>query len=57
MDAFADYRDAVKKTADQGKVPLFNLCDELRDKILPELGVELKDNEGEKATWNFKDPE
>ena len=57
MDAFAEYRDAVKKQADGGKIPLLKLSDELRDVKLPELGIELKDTEGDKATWNFKDPE
>ena len=58
MDALAEFRDSVRELADKGKKPLLDLSDQLRDDKLPKLGIQLKDGDiGEKATWNFKDPE
>ena len=47
IDAFAQFRDDVRKVAREQKVPgVLNLCDAVRDDILPHLGVRLEDKEG-----------
>ena len=47
IDAFAQFRDDVRKVAREQKVPdVLNFCDAVRDDILPHLGVRLEDKEG-----------
>ena len=47
IDAFAQFRDDVRKVAREQKVPdVLDLCDAVRDDVLPHLGVRLEDKEG-----------
>ncbi|GMI27684.1 hypothetical protein TrCOL_g10932 [Triparma columacea] len=58
LDAILNFRGAVRdaaRTEDFGK--LMEICDGLRDKVLPELGVQLEDKEGGKGVWKLEDPE
>ena len=58
MDLLCQFRDDVRRLADQGKGPLLELSDKLRDEKLPDLGIELTDGDkGQKATWNFSSKE
>ena len=58
MNALSKFRDQVKATADQGPKELFRLCDELRDDVLPLLGVRLEDRaKGQDAIWKYEDKE
>lgn len=43
MDVLCQFRDDVRKLADQGKGPLLELSDKLRNEKLPEIGIELTD--------------
>jgi phosphoenolpyruvate synthase/pyruvate phosphate dikinase len=48
----------VKDSADQGPKELFKLCDQLRDDVLPNLGVRLEDRgKGQEAIWKYEDKE
>ena len=58
MNAFCAYRDAVKNNAkaeDAAKI-LFRISDELRDDILPRLGVQIEDKGKDASIWKFDDP-
>jgi cysteinyl-tRNA synthetase len=58
MNALSKFRDQVKSTADHGPKELFRLCDELRDDVLPHLGVRLEDRaKGQEAIWKYEDKE
>lgn len=47
LDCIADFRTAVRKTATQTKdKATLELCDSLRDDILPFLGVRMEDLDG-----------
>ncbi|GFO03375.1 cysteine--tRNA ligase, cytoplasmic-like [Plakobranchus ocellatus] len=47
LSAFATFRDSVRTMARAQKAfDILSLCDEVRDVILPELGVRLEDHEG-----------
>ncbi|KAF0022362.1 hypothetical protein F2P81_025398 [Scophthalmus maximus] len=47
LSALSDFRERVRKIAREQKVTeLLQLCDEVRDDTLPELGVRLEDHEG-----------
>lgn len=47
LSALADFRKAVRESAREVKATaILQLCDELRDEILPNLGVRLEDKEG-----------
>lgn len=61
MNVFSKFRDQVK---DKASLPegaareLFKLCDELRDDILPHLGIRLEDRaKGQEAIWKYEDKE
>lgn len=43
MNVLSKFRDQVKDKAGGEAKELFRLCDELRDDILPHLGVRLED--------------
>ena len=50
IDAFATFRDEVRKVAREAKVGgVLDLCDAVRDDVLPHLGVRLEDKEGERS--------
>lgn len=58
MNTFARFRDTIKEKAGEGPKELFRLCDELRDDVLPHLGVRLEDRaKGQQAIWKYEDPE
>ncbi|XP_065574110.1 cysteine--tRNA ligase, cytoplasmic-like isoform X4 [Artemia franciscana] len=46
LKAFAQFGEEVRKSAKKINHDLLNVCDKVRDKILPELGVRLEDEEG-----------
>lgn len=49
LDVLATFREQVRQSAKELKSsPLLQLCDQLRDEVLPELGVQLEDKEGGK---------
>ena len=57
MDVLCQFRDDVRRLADQGKGPLLELSDKLRNEKLPEIGIELTDGgPGQRATWSSGDP-
>ncbi len=56
MDALAKYRDEVKALAGQDAKALFKLSDELRDDVLPFLGIRLEDKgKGQPSLWKYED--
>jgi cysteinyl-tRNA synthetase len=58
MNVLLKFRDQVKEKAGDGQGSLFKLCDELRDDILPHLGVRLEDRaKGQEAIWKYEDKE
>ncbi|XP_067118536.1 cysteine--tRNA ligase, cytoplasmic [Centruroides vittatus] len=58
LNALADFRDKVRLSSRQHKAnDLLKLCDELRDDILPELGVRLEDQEGQPPILKLVDRE
>lgn len=51
LSALSQFRDAVRENArDLKATEILNLCDQLRDEVLPNLGVRLEDREGAAAT-------
>jgi len=56
MDILSRFRDLIKDKAGEGPKELFRMCDELRDDILPHLGVRLEDRaKGQPAIWKYED--
>jgi hypothetical protein len=56
MNALSAFRDKVKASANEGPKTLFQLSDQLRDDVLPYLGIQLEDKKpGEAASWKFVD--
>jgi cysteinyl-tRNA synthetase len=58
MDVFCQFRDAVKNNAkaeDAAKI-LFKLSDEIRDDVLPKLGIQIEDKGVEASVWKMDDP-
>ena len=56
MNVLVKFRDSVKKDAANGPKDLFKLCDELRDNILPYLGIQLEDKgKDEDSIWKYED--
>lgn len=56
MNALVKFRDDIKANAGEGPKTLFQLCDALRDDILPFLGVALEDKaKGEPSIWKLED--
>ena len=43
MDALRDFRDQVKRRANDGPGAMFQLSDEIRDEVLPYMGIKLED--------------
>lgn len=58
-NVISDFRDAVRDKAlsGGGKKALLELCDELRDKQLPDLGIVLDDRGDGRALVKFANPE
>eukprot|EP00826_Nyctotherus_ovalis_P061525 TRINITY_DN8765_c0_g1_i10.p1 TRINITY_DN8765_c0_g1~~TRINITY_DN8765_c0_g1_i10.p1 ORF type:complete len:326 (+),score=137.32 TRINITY_DN8765_c0_g1_i10:148-1125(+) len=58
MNVLCKFRDDIKATAGNGPKDIFKLCDQLRDEVLPELGIRLEDKGKDKpAIWKKEDPE
>lgn len=56
MDVLSKFRDQIKEKGGEGPKELFRICDELRDDILPHLGVRLEDRaKGQDAIWKYED--
>ena len=43
MNTLSTFRDSIKKRANEGAKSMFQLSDELRDDVLPFLGIKLED--------------
>ncbi|XP_072033944.1 cysteine--tRNA ligase, cytoplasmic-like [Amphiura filiformis] len=58
LNVLATFRDQTRQTARTLKATeILNLCDNLRDEVLPDLGVRLEDREGEAARVKLEDKE
>lgn len=58
MTALSKYRDEVKKVAGEGPGAVMKASDQLRDDVLPFLGIQLEDRgKNEPAIWKFVDKE
>lgn len=58
MNLISKFRDQIKEKAGEGPKELFRLCDELRDDLLPHLGIRLEDRaKGQEAIWKYEDKE
>eukprot|EP01022_Parablepharisma_sp_SALTPOND_P020553 TRINITY_DN376_c0_g1_i1.p3 TRINITY_DN376_c0_g1~~TRINITY_DN376_c0_g1_i1.p3 ORF type:complete len:477 (-),score=67.01 TRINITY_DN376_c0_g1_i1:7890-9320(-) len=58
MNALSKFRDDIKAVAANGPKEIFNTCDNLRDAVLPELGIRLEDKgKDQPAIWKKDDPE
>mmetsp|Transcript_9788 Transcript_9788/g.16481 ORF Transcript_9788/g.16481 Transcript_9788/m.16481 type:complete len:152 (+) Transcript_9788:1476-1931(+) len=58
MNVLSSYRDKVKGNAGGDPKELFKISDELRDDILPYLGIRLEDKgKGQDSIWKFEDKE
>ena len=43
MNALVQYRDSVKNNAKEGHQAIFKISDELRDDVMPYLGIKIED--------------
>jgi len=43
MNALSNFRDSIKRQANEGPKAIFQLSDELRDDVLPFMGIRLED--------------
>lgn len=58
MNALSKFRDTIKERANEGPKVMFQLSDELRDDILPYLGIRLEDRgKGQVAIWKLEEKE
>jgi cysteinyl-tRNA synthetase len=58
LTAFTMFRENVRRVARQQKaVEILKLCDQVRDDVLPNLGVRLEDHEGQDAVIKLVDRE
>ena len=59
MNVMAKFRDDIKdKSGSNDPKELFRVCDELRDDILPYLGIRLEDKgKGNPSIWKIEDRE
>jgi cysteinyl-tRNA synthetase len=57
MNALSKYRDQVKNSASDDPKALFKISDELRDDILPYLGIRLEDKGKAASIWKYEKPE
>lgn len=57
MNTLSNFRDQIKAVAGEGPKAIMKECDEVRDNVLPSLGIRLGDKaKGEPAVWDFVDP-
>ena len=58
MNALSKFRDDIKGVASKGPKDIFQVCDQLRDEVLPALGIRLEDKvKNQPAVWKKDDPE
>ena len=59
MDVLTKFRHEVKNAivVEKDEKKILKLCDQLRDEILPELGVRIEDKGNEGSLWKFFDKE
>ncbi|CAG9859419.1 unnamed protein product [Phyllotreta striolata] len=58
VSVLADFRDRVRTSARSLKAAdILRMCDELRDEVLPNIGVRLEDREGESTVLKLVDRE
>lgn len=43
MNALSNFRDQIKRRANEGAKTMFQLSDEIRDDVLPFMGIKLED--------------
>lgn len=56
MNALSNFRDQIKRRANEGAKTMFQLSDEIRDDVLPFMGIKLEDRKQEQpAIWKFAD--
>lgn len=56
VNAISRFRDQLKEKANEGPKELMNLCDQLRDEVLPHLGIRLEDRgKGVESIWKYED--
>ena len=56
MNALSNFRDQVKRRANEGPKAMFQLSDEIRDDVLPFMGIRLEDRKQDQpAVWKFAD--
>ena len=56
MNALSTFRDQIKKRANEGPKAMFQLSDQIRDDVLPFLGIKLEDKKQDQAAiWKFAD--
>ena len=57
LDAFCGLRDQLRALGAQTKLKeLFQICDDLRDKVFIDLGVKIEDD-AKKSRWSLEEPE
>ena len=56
MDILMKFRNDVRVNAKDPK-QIFTLADQLRDDVLPEIGIELVDLSKEESKWRFEGKE
>eukprot|EP00002_Diphylleia_rotans_P021842 TRINITY_DN4261_c0_g1_i1.p1 TRINITY_DN4261_c0_g1~~TRINITY_DN4261_c0_g1_i1.p1 ORF type:complete len:633 (-),score=155.01 TRINITY_DN4261_c0_g1_i1:621-2519(-) len=56
LDAFTQFRDEVREAAKSKDTSrLLQICDSIRDDVLPELGVRIEDRGTDKSVWKLED--
>ena len=56
MNALSNFRDQIKRRANEGPKTMFQLSDEIRDDVLPLLGIKLEDRKQDQPSiWKFAD--
>ncbi len=58
VDAIVKFRDLIKEKSTEGPKEILQLCDLLRDDILPALGIRIEDRQkGFETIWKYEDKE
>lgn len=58
VEAFVEYRDKIRLLAQNKDIKgIFDECDRVRDEVLVNLGIKLKDIPNQSAIWDFCDKE
>lgn len=57
VNALVKFRDQIKQNANEGPKSLLQICDELRDQVLPYLGIQLEDKGKDASIWKLEDKE